>query len=93
MRTNNSPPPPSLPPRHLTRVRVALCRLHIKGGAGDEAALCTSDRTYSVQLAEATNTLVRAPCTRSVIVCAAGLSDLCALLRWCCAVCGTTTSC
>ena len=34
-------------------------RVSIKGRTGDEAALCTSNETYALRLAEATNTLVR----------------------------------
>ncbi len=45
-------------------------RVSIKGRAGDEAVLCTTDETYALRLAEATNTLVR---LRIVHACSASL--------------------
>jgi|EP01043_Picozoa_sp_COSAG02_P009853 hypothetical protein len=51
----------------------SLCptrRVSVKGRAGDEAVLCTTDETYALRLAEATNTLVR---LRIAHVCPASL--------------------
>mgnify|MGYP001811118969 CR=1 FL=1 len=46
------PPPPPPPPR---------CSVVIKGGEGDDAVMCTRDKTYALKYVETTNTLLLLP--------------------------------
>jgi sister chromatid cohesion protein DCC1 len=44
-----------------THTRSLSCRIKIKGGADDEAVLCTSDRTFRLRLAETSNNALVVP--------------------------------